>query len=539
MTERYDLLIRGAKIVDGTGNPYYRSDVTISKGRITRIERNIEGCETLDTIEAEGRVLCPGFIDVHTHDELYLLANPTCDEKVLQGVTTVILGNCGQSTAPISENHEIEARAFFEISGGKYLKPDDLKIHSFDDCLNKLEKARPGVNVTSLAGHGSIRVAVMGFANRPPSPGELAEMRALMTEAMESGACGLSSGLIYTPGNYASVEEIAILAQVAGRYHGIYTTHLRNEGDEILPALAEAFTIGRLANLPVHVSHFKVTGRHNWGRSEETLQALETARGDGLIVTCDQYPYQAGSTYLIAALPPSALSHGDRLFNELLKNPGYRSSLAETIEKKAEKGWENMVRGAGFDGIVISVAPQFPQYVGRSIGEIAVAENRNPYDLFFDLLMEARQNIVGIMFMMGEEDIERIMQSPLTMIGSDGIPGFGVEKVHPRQMGTFPRILGRYVREKGTLTLEDAIRKMTSLPAQTFGLKTKGILKEGFDADMVLFDSSTVVDLATYENPNRPPAGISHVFVNGTVAVEKGRVTGCNVGQVLRRGVHF
>jgi len=538
MTERYDLLIRGAKIVDGTGNPYYWADVAIANGRIARIQRNMAVDEALAIIEAEGLVLCPGFIDVHTHDELYLLAKPSCDDKILQGVTTVILGNCGQSTAPIADAHETEAGFYLEISGGRYLKSDDLKIRSFADFLRKLEQVQPGLNVASLVGHGAIRIAVMGFEDRPPSPRELEEMKALMTEAMESGACGLSSGLIYTPGRYADVEEIAALARIAGRYHGIYATHLRNEGDMIIPALAEAFEIGRLADLPVHISHHKLAGRHNWGRSIETLEAIETARAGGLTVTCDQYPYQAGSTYLIAALPPSALSMGDRLFSELLKNPRYRSDLVEIMETKSERGWENLVRGAGFDGIVISVTPKFPQYIGRSIGEIAATENRNPYDLIFDLLMSARQNLVVILFMMGEEDIERILRSPLTMIGSDGIPGFGVENVHPRQLGTFPRILGRYVREKRTLTLEEAIRKMTSFSAQTFGLKTKGILREGFDADMVLFDPAMIIDLATYENPNQPPAGISRVFVNGVKAVENGRLTGARSGQILRRGIH-
>lgn len=538
MTKQFDLIIRDARIIDGSGNPCFKSDIGIAKGKIALISRNIVADSAETEIRADRQIVCPGFIDTHTHDDLYLLAKPMCDDKILQGVTTVVVGNCGLSIAPISEEHEAEIKMFFNAAGGKHLKKDDLHIRSFDDYLKKLEDSGPGINVMSLVGHTTIRVAVMGMENRTPTEDELEKMKTLVAESMKSGACGISTGLIQSPGNFADAGEIAELAKVVARFNGIYATHLRSEGNDIFPALEEALKIGEMANLPVHVSHHKVVGKHNWGLSAGTLDAFEKAREKFMDVTCDQYPYRAGSTFLCAALPPSALAEGEKLFTELLKDPTYRASLVETFETRSEKGWENLVKGAGFDGTVISIAPQHESYIGKSIGEIAKAENRNPYDVLFDILMVEKLDAFAIYFIVGEDDIVRIMQTPLSMIGSDGIPGFGVERVHPRQSGTFPRILGRYVREKKAITLEEAIRKMTSFPAQTFGLRQKGLLKERFDADLVIFDPDTILDTATYDDPNRVPEGISHVIVNGRIAVEKGYVTGATSGTVLKYGIN-
>ncbi len=538
MTEKYDLLVKGARVIDGTGNPHFKADIGISDGKIASIKTRISSDAAIKVISAENLTVCPGFIDTHTHDDLYLLARPNCDDKIRQGVTTVVAGNCGLSIAPISDEHQDKIKMFFSIAGTKYLKEDDLNISSFDDYLKKLETADLGINAISLVGHTTVRIAVMGLDNHKPSEAEMTRMKELVADSMKSGAFGLSSGLIYAPGNFAEIDELSELAKVAAQYNGIYTTHLRSEGDAIFPAMTEAFEIGKNADIPVHISHHKVTGKHNWGGGVETLRMINEARDKGAIVTCDQYPYQAGSTMLAAALPPSALAEGEKLFSELLKDPTYRKDLIETIETKSEKGWENFITGAGFKGIVISIAPQHAAYVGKSIAEIAETENRNPYDVFFDLLMIEQHSIVVILFMIGEEDIMRIMKSPATMIGSDGIPGFGVEKVHPRQTGTFPRVLGRYVREKGTISLQEAIRKMTSFPAQTFGLSRKGLLKVGFDADLVIFDSETILDLSTYDDPNQAPQGIKHVLVNGGIAVDHGRVTGVASGTVLRRGIN-
>jgi len=373
----------------------------------------------------------------------------------------------------------------------------------------------------------------MGAANRAPSESELKVMTAHVARAMEEGAFGLSTGLIYAPSNYARTEEIVELAKAAGRFHGIYTTHMRSEGDSEPAAIAEALRIGQEADIPVHISHHKVLGKQNWGKSVDTLKMMAEARQRGIEVTCDQYPYRAGSTFLAAVLPPAVLAGGPDVFAVKLKDRSFRAQVVETIERGSEPGWENLIKGASFEGLMVSVS-RHEDYVGKSISDIARMENKSPYDVIFDLVVEESLGCIIILFMMDEADIIRIMRNPWTMIGSDGIPGFGVKKVHPRMSGTFPRILGRYVREQGILTIEEAIRKMTSLSAQTFGVQDKGLLKEGFDADLVIFDPATILDQATYEAPNQGPVGIHYVLVNGEIAAENGKVTGATSGKVLR-----
>ncbi|MCP4750489.1 MAG: amidohydrolase family protein, partial [Proteobacteria bacterium] len=405
MAETFDLLIKGASVADGTGNPRYRSDIGISGRRIAAIERNIKLSSAKKVLRAGGRVVCPGFIDTHTHDDLYLLVKPTCDDKILQGVTTVALGNCGLSPGPVSPKHQEEMAAFLSVAGTKHLEEEDLNIGTFEDWLAKLESVKPGINVMSLVGHITIRIAVMGIENRPPTKREMAAMKKLTAASMESGAYGLSSGLIYAPGNYAETAEITELAKVAARYNGIYTTHLRNESDFIVSALTEALEIGKNAAIPVHISHHKVLGKQNWGGCGETLRLIAEARNGGLTVTCDQYPYQAASTFLHAALPPGILAHGDRVFTEILRDPDARTELTRQIENSSEKGWENLIRGAGFEGIYIAVAGKHEHYVGKSVADIAETEDKNPYDVVFDLLAEEERGVVAIFFMINEDDI--------------------------------------------------------------------------------------------------------------------------------------
>jgi N-acyl-D-aspartate/D-glutamate deacylase len=311
---------------------------------------------------------------------------------------------------------------------------------------------------------------------------------------------------------------------------------MRNEGDQQMAAIDETLRIATEAGIAAHISHHKVFGRNNWGQSKETLKSLAAARAKGLQVTCDQYPYPAGSTILAAALPPHIQAQGPQVFAEKLKDPAVRQAVIDEIENGSDTPWENFIKGAGFENIIISVAPRHAEYIGKSIAQIAEMKTKNPYDVFFDLLIEERLEVIMLAFMMDEADIIRIMQDPLTMIGTDGIPGYGADKVHPRMIGTFPRVLGRYVREQGVIRLEEAVRKMTSFPAQTFGLYRKGILREGLDADIVIFDPQTIIDRSTFENPLQPPAGIRWVIVNGQVAVEQGQVTGATSGEVLRWG---
>jgi N-acyl-D-amino-acid deacylase len=535
MTIKLDLLIKNGRIIDGTGNPYYYADIGIVDGKIACLKHSLDTSNAKRIIDAEGMTVSPGFIDTHSHDDAYLLINPRCDEKVRQGVTTDVIGNCGFSLAPLTDLHRDDLRKASAIMGGSNLPDDFWKLSSFDQFLTMLENAKPGINVVPLVGHATVRIAVLGYDNRPPTESELAEMKDLTTKAMQVGAFGLSSGLIYVPANYCKTDEIIELAKVAAQFTGIYTTHMRSEGDDQIAAIEETLKIAAEAPIAAHISHHKVAGKNNHGQSKETLKLFAQARAKGLVVTCDQYPYQAGSTYLVAALPPHIQAQGPRVFAEKLKQPDVRLAIKAEIESGSGNQWENLVKGAGFENIIISTAPRHEHYIGKSIGQIAEMVSQDPYDVFFDLLIEEQMDVSMVIFMMDEEDIVRIMQDPITMIGTDGIPGFGSSKVHPRMYGTFPRVLGRYVREKGVIRLAEAIRKMTSLPAQTFGLYKKGILRERLDADIVIFNPQSIIDKSTFENPAQPPEGISHVIVNGELAVEHGKIIGATSGQVLRR----
>lgn len=536
MDEKLDLLITNGRILDGTGNPAYEADIGVIGGEIAVMAPDLAKTRAERIIDAGDLVVTPGFIDAHSHDDAYLLINPRCDDKVRQGVTTDVIGNCGFSLAPVSDAHREDLRKASAIMGGSHLADDFWQLSSFEEFLMLLDNARPGINVVPLVGHGTLRIAVLGFENRAPTESELSDMKRLTADAMQAGAFGLSSGLIYVPANYADTDEIIELAKIAGQYKGIYTTHMRSEGDRQMEAIEETFRIASEARIAAHISHHKIAGRNNWGQSTDTLELFARARSGGLSVTCDQYPYQAGSTILAAALPPHVQAQGPALFAEKLKQPEMRQAIIDEIEQGSDARWENLIKGAGFENIIISVSPHHPEYIGKSIARIAEMEQKSPYDVFFDLLIEEQMEAAMIIFMMDEQDVIRIMKDPVTMIGTDGVPGFGASKVHPRMIGTFPRVLGRYVRSQGILSLEEAIRKMTSLPAQTFGLYKKGILRERLDADMVILDPQTIIDNSTFDDPTQPPAGIHWVIVNGEIAVENGEVMGATSGQVLRRG---
>ena len=536
MKDKLDLVISNGSIIDGTGNPAYHAHIGIVDGKIVRVMRDTSRFNAARIIDAEGMTVCPGFIDTHSHDDAYLLVNPQGDDKVRQGVTTDIIGNCGFSLAPLTDEHRDDLRNASAIMGGNNLPDEFWNLSSFDEFLTILESAELGINVVPLVGHGTIRTAVIGTENRAPTEPELTEMKQMTADAMQAGAFGLSSGLIYVPANYANTHEIIELARVAGQFKGIYTTHMRNEGDQQMAAIEETLKIAYEAGIATHISHHKIVGKDNWGQSKDTLALMAEARANGLDVTCDQYPYRAASTFMAAALPPHIQAQGPQVFAEKLKDSDIRQAIINEIESESSAQWENFIKGAGFENIVISVSPHHGEYIGKSIAQIAETEAKNPYDVFFDLLIKERLEVIIIIFAMDEADIIRIMQDPITMVGTDGIPDFGASKVHPRMIGTFPRILGRYVREKGVIRLEEAARKMTSLPAQTFGLYSKGILREGLDADIVIFDPNTIIDKATFDNPWQPPAGISWVIVNGEVAVEHGKITGATSGQVLRWG---
>jgi len=526
----YDLLIMDARIVDGTGAPYFYGDLGVSGDRITAVGR-LSGQLARRTVVAEGRVLAPGFIDIHSHSDASYMINPLGESKVRQGVTLEVMGQCGWSLAPL------EGPAVDEIK--KDLEAEDeveIRWRTMGEYLACLEEAGPSVNLAVVAGHGTIRGSAMGYDDRPPSEEEARRMRLLLRQALAEGAFGLSTGLIYPPGSYAATEEIIDLARELARAGGVYFTHMRNEGACLLEAVAEAIRIGEEAGVPVQIAHHKVGGEKNWGKVKESLRMIEEARARGVDVTGDQYPYTASSTGLASIVPQWAHDGGSEKLLERLRDPATRRRLvAECVD--GQDSW------SGWDKLLISSVKTEAnkKYEGKSLTEVARERGQDPVEAAFDLLIEEELAVGMVRFGMSEEDVRTVMQHPWVMVGSDGSAlapygRLGRGKPHPRNYGTFPRVLGRYVREEKVLGLEMAVRKMTGLPAWRLRLWDRGLLRPGCHADVVLFDPDRVVDRATFTDPHQYPDGIDLVVVNGTVTVEYGEHTGARAGRVLRRG---
>jgi len=530
----YDIIIRNGRIIDGCGNPWYKADIAIKDGKIIKIGK-VSPSEADEVIDATGLIVCPGFIDMHSHSDFFLLINPKAESKIRQGVTTEVIGNCGSSLSPILPD-KVE---IFKKRSGVLAEEVTWDWSSYKEYTEKLERQGIALNVAPLIGHGTLRVNIMEFENRPPTKDELDEMKALLEESLKNGAFGLSTGLIYTPGAYAKTEEIIELAKVASKYNGIYASHIRSESTWLLEAIEEAIRIGKEANIPVEISHMKAAGKKNWGKVKDALRLIEKARSEGIEITCDFYPYTAGSTGLAACLPPWAHEGGVEEMLKRLQDPAMRNKMREHIEKGLP-GWENLAGTAGWDNIVIAYCEKNKEYEGLSISQIAEKRGVDPFDAAFNLLIEEEGIVWIILHMMNEDDMKYVMRHPVSMVGTDGssYAPYGVlarGKPHPRNYGTFPRILGRYVREQNVLTLQEAIRKMTSLPAQKLGLKDRGLIREGYWADIVIFDPKTIVDRATFKNPHQYPKGIEYVIVNGEITIKKGEHTGKLAGRVLRR----
>ena len=537
MPETYDIIIKNGRIVDGTGNPAYSADIGIRNGKIASVCRHLNSAAAKRIIDADHRIVTPGFIDAHSHDDFFPFINPTCEEKVVQGVTATVIGNCGSSPAPMTEKYAAELKDANRTIDDIGMDGGDLQ--SFDRYLCALEKTNPGISIVPLLGHGTLRISAMGMAKRSPTDAEIKEMTDRTSEAMRAGAFGLSTGLSYVPGEYADTAEIVLLARTVADLGGIYTSHIRDERDHVLEAVEEAISVGEGAHIPVQISHLKVAGTNNWGRSREAVDIIEKAIERGVEVTCDVYPYDAASTSLTALLPPDLFADGGYpAFSKKIKDTAYRRHLVGALEGDTGDRWENKLKGTGFDRIVIIGSSRFQSANGRTISDIAAGEGKDPYDVIFDIIAAEGNAVSVILFAMDEADIRRIMQKPYVMIGSDGGPKVGRRFFHPRFTGTFPRVLGKYVRQDEVLSLETAVRKMTSLPAQTYRLENKGIIKTGLDADIVIFDPDTVSDRSTFEDPSRKPEGVDYVIVNGVIAVEKGSVTGQRAGKVLRKPVY-
>lgn len=529
----FSVLITDAKVYDGTGGPGFKADIGFRADRVEAMG-DLSGAAAELEVDAEGLAAAPGFIDIHTHSDAPLLVSGEAHSHIRQGVTTNVIGNCGTSLAPVTDR----AVRYMKARFGGDEAPVGWEWRSLDGYLQLLEDRGVSVNVVPLVGHGTVRGSVMGFAEREPTPGELDAMRAMVREAMEDGAFGLSTGLIYVPGSYAATEEVAALAAVVGEYGGLYATHIRGENDTLMPALAEAVQIGRSAEVAVQISHLKAMGRHMWGAGVEVLERIEEARDAGIEVTADQYPYNASATGLGAYLPGWAHAGGAEELRRRLADESVRKRIREDILGGTE-GWTSLHRGVGWENTLITRCPD-GELEGRSIADIARERGVDDFDAAFDILMECEGRVGVVYFTIGDEDLERIMAHPTVMIGSDS-SAVATEgplargKPHPRAFGTFSRVLGHYVRDRGTVRLSEAVMKMTSMPAQRLGLGDRGILRPGMKADLVIFDPRTVADRATYSDPFQYPTGVERVFVNGRQTVDRGEHLGTRAGQVLRR----
>jgi N-acyl-D-amino-acid deacylase len=481
-------------------------------------------------IDATGHVVAPGFIDMHSHADFVLPGLPTADSKVHQGFTLEAVGNCGQSPAPLTP-----ARLKDVIdSSGLALPPLAWNWTTFRSYLAGLTREGLSINVAPLVGHGTVRLLVMGPGDARPTADQLSAMATEVRRAMDGGAFGVSTGLIYAPGVFADTDELVALAQAAGEGGGFYASHIRGEADTLLPALGEAIAVGRRAMVPVEISHLKAAGRENWPKMAQAIELIEAARAEGLDVTADMYPYPAASTGLSALLPAWAHAGGRESLLVRLNDPADRARIREELDGPGRAS------DAGWDRITIAACPARPEFEGQTLDRIAAGLGVPPATAAIEILREAKGDAEIVLFMMSEENVALGLQRPWIMIGSDGegraAQGpYATGKPHPRNYGTCPRVLGHYVRERGVLSLPEAIRKMTSLPASKLGLRDRGRLEPGAVADVVIFDPATIADTATFADPHQYPRGIPWVLVNGEPVVAGGRHTGSRPGRVLTR----
>ena len=499
----YDVLIRNARILDGSGNPWYRASIGIKAGRIAAIGA-LPAATSDRVIDAANRIAAPGFIDVHTHVEQGIEKVPRGDNYLMDGVTTVVTGNCGGSKVNLAE------------------------------WFATLEKTGIGLNLATLIGHNSVRSEVMGTANRAATPDEIAKMQALVEKAMTEGAVGFSTGLIYIPGTYSNTAEVAALAKVAARHNGVYASHMRDEGDKIADAIQEAVEPGRQAGMPVQISHFKIDTPRLWGWSVHSLALIDKYRREGIDVVVDQYPYDHSSTTIAITLPSWALADGQEAIAERLRSPETRARIAREMEARLKH-----LGHPDYSYAILANYPPDRTLEGKNISQINLLRGReksvaNEIETILEFVEKGGRTQM-VYHSMGMEDVERIMRYPYTGVASDGgIVEFGTGMPHPRAYGTNARVLAEFVRNRKTLTLEDAIRRMTSLPARTFSLKDRGQIREGNAADILIFDPEKVQDKATYQAPHQFTEGFDYVLVNGVAMVEEGKLGDRRSGKVLR-----
>ena len=532
-SESYDVIIRHGQVIDGSGNPWVSGDVGLRGDRIAAIGQLANAHATRE-IDASGLVVSPGFIDMLGQSEMALLIDNRAVSKLSQGITSEITGE-GQSAAP--QNAETTARLQPELD--KYHVKVDWS--SLSDYFARLKTSGTPLNIGTYVGAAQVREAILGDADRAPTPDELEKMKALVAEAMQQGAFGVSTALIYPPGHYAKTEELIELAKVASQYGGIYASHMRSEGQSEVDAINEALRIGREAHLPVEIFHLKVIGKPRWGTMPKIVGMIQSARDSGQDVSADMYPYTAGGTALASSLPPWVADGGIAKLLERLNDPSVRARIKNEMATE-HPNWENLYLGSGgAAGILVSgiVNPDLKKYDGQTLAQIATAQNKDPLDALFDFVIADKGRTGAIYFIADENDVRYGLKQPWVSIGLDANevsldgPLFEPHD-HPRALGSMPRFLGHYVRDEHLLPLEQGIRKITGLPSQRERLRDRGLLRPGFFADVTIFDPATIDDRATYQNPTQLSVGVKYVFVNGVLEYDNGRLTGEHAGVVLR-----
>ena len=519
-----DFILRGGMLYDGSGGEARRVDIAVTDDTITALG-DLSQETAGQVLDVTGQAVSPGFIDIHTHSDFSLLFNRPMRSSLTQGVTTELVGNCGVSVGLISGDEVFAQEKRWAERGGTV-----LDWSSLGEYLRRVEEGGIACNVATLAGHGTIRKAVLGFEDRPPTAAELARMQALLTAALADGAVGLSTGLEYLPGGYAQHDEVAALASVARDAGGFYATHIRNEGDTLVESIQEALKIAEATGVPLQLSHHKSEGRANWGKPQTTLLMMAAARASGLDVLTDQYPYTAFMTGLSVILLPHWSKEGtmeDMLAR--LRDPLARARILGEIAKEP---WD-------WNTVQIGIARNRRETQGMTLAELGAKEGKTPAEAALDLLSDEEGWVAAVHFAMSEEDVEFILSDPHTMIGSDGVANdpvgeLAADKTHPRSYGTYPRVLARYVREREVLSLSEAIRRMTSLPAKRLGLADRGTIRVGARADITVFDPNTIRDAATFDEPHQFPIGINYVLINGRLALKNGVQTEALAGRILR-----
>lgn len=518
----FDIIIKDGFIVNGSGNPWFIKDIGIKNKIIEKIG-SLNSARTKRTVNAKGLIVAPGFIDMHSHSDLWLLKDPAAKCKIRQGITTEVIGNCGLSPAPINENRGL-IKQYIEKEIGRGINDVKWNWVTMGEYLSLLGERRTAVNVAALVGHGTVRINSMGFNNRIANKKEIEEMKTLLAQTMEDGAFGLSTGLIYPPGCYSNTDELIALCRIVAYYGGIYASHIRGEAGSLIEAVKEAIKIGEKANIPLHISHHKAAWRENWGKVRETLEIIVKARKKGIDITCDLFPYVFGNGPLKHQLPSWVYVEGDNKLIQRLKDEEIRKRIKKELKGNASH-W-NSIR------IPFVKSMENKHWEGKTLSEVGKQEKKDPLEIVFDLLIQ-ENNVQITSLLMCEDDIRTVMKYYGTMMGTDGVPGDRGIFV-TSSYGAFPRILGKYVRER-VLQLEDAVRKMTSLPAQRLGLEDRGMIKENMRADITIFNPDKIMDKATIDKPRQYPDGIQYIIVNGEATIEKGKYTGILAGEVLHR----